>query len=287
MNYRILIRDLERSIKAKKAEIAKTKGLEKKTCKRWVRGNRRYNKAVKTLINLKTHGSKKEASLKKSIEAWWAKNIQLTQSRDAFRAQMAKAEEELTGLSTRLVLLSAEEISQKKATDEVVKQVFSLNDTVVEASTNREKYLTSHIFPHLFDGKGRMMRQVTFTNSASTRKVVALVNSITMVQGDMANAAKELIEQFFERFKEATKMEASVKPLYELTRQILFEKTQFKVGPDLYRFLSMDLNEKDFPELSRAQRLLRASIRSEKTNSYIRIYERESVLQRWRPVRQS
>ncbi len=82
-------------------------------------------------------------------------------------------------------------------------------------------------------------------------------------------------------------MSDEVKPLYELTRQILSEKTQFKVGNDLYRFLGMDLDPDVFPELSEAQNLLKASIRVEKTSNYLRIYERKSMQDPWKMVPQS
>ena len=86
---------------------------------------------------------------------------------------------------------------------------------------------------------------------------------------------------FFDRFQKETRMDETVRPLYDLTRELLVEKTDFKVGPDLYRFLAMELDADIYPELSKAQLLLRQSIRSEKTTSYIRVYERESRTSNW------
>jgi hypothetical protein len=82
-------------------------------------------------------------------------------------------------------------------------------------------------------------------------------------------------------------MDPNTKILYDLTHQLLIEKTKFKVGPDLYRFLSMEIDQETLPELHEAQRLLRQSIRSEKTSSYIRIKQRESQNSNWVDVRQS
>jgi len=53
-----------------------------------------------------------------------------------------------------------------------------------------------------------------------------------------------------------------IQTLYELTQKILIEKVNFKVGPDLYRFLSLELEEEIFPELVAVQRLLLRSLRS-------------------------
>jgi hypothetical protein len=127
---------------------------------------------------------------------------------------------------------------------------------------------------------------VSFTSADGLQRVVAMVNTMTLVQGDLATRAKAEIAEFFGRFRNAP-MDANAKAMYELTRQLLVEKTNFKVGPDLYRFLGMELDSEIFPELARAQHLLRQSIRSEKTNSYIRLYERKSLRDNWVVVSQS
>ena len=114
-----------------------------------------------------------------------------------------------------------------------------------------------------------------------------MVNTMTIIRGDFAAEAKQQIQDFFARFQKPAKIDQSVEALYELTRQLLIEKTDFKVGPDLYRFLAMELENEIFPELARAQTLLRQSIRSERTNSYIRIYERKSRTNNWEVVPQS
>ena len=72
-----------------------------------------------------------------------------------------------------------------------------------------------------------------------------------------------------------------------MTKKILVEKTRFKIGPDLYRFLSLELDKEIYPELRKAQELLKQSLRSQKTNSYIRLYQREGRTDQWEPVRQT
>jgi hypothetical protein len=281
------IKELQRAISACRAQIKTLKDKEKKARHAWTTHHRRFEKAALRLAEARVQGTKKWQADRTIIRSWGPKTAQLTIARDAFRAQIQTAEDKLNVLVTNLAVLTAGENSQTRATDEIVKQVFSLNDATVIASKNRESYLTGHIFPHLLGPDGKMNSQITFTSSDGLRRVVAMVNSITLVQSDMASTAKTLISQFFDRFSTTAQMNATVKPLYELTRQLLLEKTHFKVGPDLYRFLGMDLDDKVFPELSEAQRLLRASIRSEKTNSYIRIYERASAKDKWAVVPQS
>jgi hypothetical protein len=281
------IKEIQRAISACKAQIKALKDKEKKAKHAWTTHHRRFEKAAVLLADTTVHGTKKEQEIRGIIKSWGPKTVRLTRERDAARAQIQAAEEKLNALVTDLAVISAEANGKTRATDEVVKQVFSLNDAAVSASRNRSDYLTGHIFPHLFGPDGKLNSQITFTSSDGLRRVVAMVNSITLVQGDMANTAKTLIGQFFDRFGTTTTVDASVKPLYDLTRQLLLEKTSFKVGPDLYRFLGMDLDEKVFPELNEAQRLLRASIRSEKTGSYIRIYQRASFKDKWVVVPQS
>lgn len=287
MNFKTGIRDLERLIRQKKQEREKTIRLEAKSRKNWTKVFHTYTHAVDQLINLKIHGTKKEVELVKKIKGWPAKSIALTKERDSFRTRVTGLQDDLTRLAGDLALIAEQQNSELKTIDEIVIQVFSLNKVAVEASKNRENYLTHHIFPRLFDENGNLRSQVSFTSSDGLSRVVAMVNSITLVQGDMASRAMEKIQVFFDYFQKVTPMDVNVKGLYDLTRQLLVEKTSFKVGPDLYRFLGMELDADIFPELAEAQRLLRQSIRSEKTTSYIRIYERKSRADGWEVVRQS
>lgn len=281
------IKGLQAKISAKKKEIEQLKTKEKKAREKWTRGHRKQISASETLAKTERHGTIKEATAKKVILGWRTTSRTLTQDRDSIRDQIAVAERELSTLTTQLAVASAEIASRERAIDEIVSNVFSLNDSAVRASRNREDYVTRHVFTRLVGPDGKLNTQVTFTSSDGLRKVVAMVNHITLIQGDNAQRAKGLVSQFFDRFQGRAALDEAVKPLYELTRQLLIEKTQFKVGPDLYRFLSMELDAVVFPELAEAQELLRASIRSEKTNSYIRIYARDSHAGKWIPVPQS
>ncbi len=288
MNLKIQIRTLERQIAQKKKELKKLEALEAKSRQKWTKENRNFREAATQLARLKVFHTRKHELLKRRVDSDWpTRSVELTKQRDALRQQIAEVTQSLQKLVLELATFEERESSNAGATDEIVTQVFSLNDVVVSASKNREDFLTRHVFTRLFDEKGKLRSQVSFTSLNGLRRVVAMVNSITIIQGDMADEAMRLIERFFDRFQKVSPMDEVSKALYDLTRQLLIEKTSFKVGPDLYRFLGMELDPKIFPELAAAQRLLRQSIRSEKTNSYIRIYERASMKDKWQVVRQS
>jgi hypothetical protein len=279
------IADLKRQIKGKKGELEKLGKAEKANAKKWKQDHAAFTKAAESLAKIKNHNTKKAEMLRHKILNR-PPGYTLTTKRDVLRAEQAKIKEELVSLGLQMAQLTEQENGEVAAVDEVVKQVFSLNEAVVQAAMNREECLKRHVFPRLFQPDGSLCSQVSFISSNGLRMVRAMVNSMTIILGDKAALAKEQIEKFFDRFR-ATAMDANTKALYELTKQILIEKTNFKVGPDLYRFLGMTLDEDIFPELSLAQHYLKQSIRSKKTNSYIRIYERTSRVHKWVPVPQS
>lgn len=278
---------LEREINMNKRQLAKLTLLEERARKVWTKDYHTFLKVVRQLAELKVHKTKKEADLKKKIKDWPDETLKLTKKRDDLRAQIKEIEQKLIASGTERTKLLEQVINEIKTIDEIVTQVFGLNATVVRASSDRETCLNRHVFPRLMDDKGNLHSQISFTSSDGLRRVVAMVNTMTIVRSDLAAQAKSEIQRFFERFQKATKMDNTVKPLYDLTRELLVEKTDFKVGPNLYRFLSMELDTEIFPELSSAQTLLRQSIRSEKTNSYIRIYQRASRTSNWEVVPQS
>lgn len=278
---------LDRKIAKDKRHLQKLTRLEERSRKVWTKAYRVFLKAAAQLTGLKIHGTKKEADLKRKIKDWPAATVRLTQERDSLRRQIKESEQALIALGTERATILEQETSETKTINEIVTQVFALNEAVVRASSDREDCLNRHVFPRLIDDGGDLRSQISFTSSDGLRRVVAMVNTMTIVRGDLASEAKSQIESFFSRFEKVTAMDQTVRPLYDLTRELLVEKTDFKVGPDLYRFLAMELDAEIYPELSKAQTLLRQSIRSEKTTSYIRIYKRVDRTSSWEVVRQS
>ncbi|MFH1671463.1 MAG: hypothetical protein ABH889_01655 [Candidatus Portnoybacteria bacterium] len=278
---------LEQGIKKAKRQLERLIQLEDRSRKVWTKAYQLFLKAANQLTKLKVHGTKKEVGLIKKIRDWPAETVRLTKERDDLRAQIKQTEQTLVKLGIEQAKLVEQQINEIKTIDEIVTQVFGLNAAVVRASGDREDCLTRHVFPRLIDAKGNLCSQISFTSSDGLRRVVAMVNTMTIVRGDLAAQAKSEIQCFFDRFQRVAKMDDTVKPLFDLTRQLLVEKTDFKVGPDLYRFLSMELDAEIFPELSLAQTLLRQSIRSDKTNSYMRISQRTNRTSNWEPIPQS
>lgn len=286
MQYRTKNRELQRKINKKKKALQRAEKLEASSRKKWTLEYGKFMKATKDLATIKVHGTAKEKGLREKILSWPKRSVELTKIRDQFRVQVTAIREDLTTLGLEQALLNEQQNSEIGLVDEIVKQVFDLNEATVRAATSREECLTRHVFPRLISEDGKLASQVSFTSTNGLRRVVAMVNTMTLIQGDLATKAKAEIERFFDRFQ-ATAMNTITQALYKLTKEILVEKTKFKVGPNLYRFLGMELDSELFPELTLAQQLLRQSIRSEKTNSYIRIYERKSLKDKWEVVKQS
>jgi hypothetical protein len=277
---------IRKTIAQKKREQQKAIDAESRSRKKWTIEYGKFMTAVEQLAQLKIHGTAKERILKQRLLLWPKRSTELTQIRNTHRDKLKKIENELTTLGLELARFTEQVNSEVNVINEIVTQVFALNDVVVRAADDRGECLKRHVFPRLIGENGKLLSQVSFTSTDGLRRVVAMVNTMIIVQGDLAHKAQLEIQKFFDKFQ-ATAMNQATRALYELTKQILIEKTNFKVGPDLYRFLGMELDEDIFPELSTAQYYLRQSIRSEKSNSYIRIYRRMSRSSKWEVVPQS
>lgn len=287
----------EQNVKVLQKELEQHKQSEARARGQWTRAYQNYLRATTNLVAmadrsvLKGKPSTKAqqdryTTYKELVANWPERSIELTKKRDEWREKIAKTEVALNQAMTALAVILAEDAADAKATDEIVGQVFALNNAVVEALHRRNDFLSKHVFPHLFDRKGNLRRQITFTSTDGLRRVVAMVNSMTIVDTALAEKAQEQFDLFFGRFQPEA-MAEEMWPLYEITKKVLYQKTSFKVGPDLYRFLVMELDPLIFPELAYAQTLLKQSIRSEKTNSYIRLWTRTSTASAWKPLQQS
>ncbi len=288
MGHKTVIGTLQSAVKALEKKLEVLEKTEAKARAAWTRLHHQYVDASEALADLVRHGTKREAGLKGIIKAFRDKSRELTRKRDEARDAVRAAQEELAQKQRELDRVMAEERARCQATDEVVTQVFALNSAVVLASIAREGYVTAHVFSHLLDAKGNLRSQVTFTSTDGLKRVMARVNTITIVDRTLAERALELIEAFKARVRpDPTITDATTNMLFELTDQLLVQRTAFKVGPDLYRFLRLDLDRSVFPELVEAQNLLKQSIRSEKTEQYIRLWERTNLTGKWKPVRQA
>jgi len=288
MGKKTLIGTIQAAVTVLEKKLSAAQKLEAQARKTWTRLHHGFVDASEALADLVRHGTKREAALKAVVKAFRARSADLTKARDDTRDAVRAIQEELAAKQRELDRVMAEEKARCQATDEVVGQVFALNAAVVQASIAREGYVTAHVFPHLLDAKGNLRSQVTFTSTDGLKRVMARVNTITIVSRDLAERALTLIDAFKERVRpDPAITDPTTTMLFELTDRLLIQRTAFKVGPDLYRFLRLDLDRTLFPELVEAQNLLKQSIRSEKTESYIRLWQRASTTAKWKPVRQS
>lgn len=278
---------LERSISRTMREIEKIARAEKRAREKWTKFFQRHLAAAKQLRALKNVRTKKAARLGAIIDAFDAQSAELTRRRDELRAQMKEKEQARVTFEKQLAVLVAQTAAVCDQANEIVGNVFRLNDDVLRALAARQEYLSTHVFSRLFDANGKMKSQVTFDSACGLRRVVVLVNHITKVDPDLANQALLEVDNFFARVRprfEAPNLAPEAKALYDLTEKLLIIRETFKVGPDLYRFIGIEIDEAVFPELYRAQMLLRRSLRSEKTTSYVRLYRRLNRQSAWEPI---
>lgn len=283
-----LIKELRRKLRKSKQRMKQLEREEGVARRIWTRGYQAYRRAASYLAkeNRKS-GTQAEADARDRVNTWDQRTVELTKRRDAAREAMAAEEAHQAKLREELAAALAREEAEVDRRDAIVRQVFKLNDAVVVALEARNAYLSEHVYRLLVKSDGTLRRQLTMDSKDELLRVTAMVNSITIVREDLATQAIEMIEGFFARFQEQAEMDEATAALYELTRRLLDIKASFKVGPDLYRFLSLELDAELFPELVNAQHLLKQSLRSEKTNSYIRLKTRKSRADNWEQVKQS
>jgi hypothetical protein len=278
---------LERALKAGEKALDKLRQEEAKSRARWTRKYHQFMRNSKILASVTDNMCKTALAAKKVIADWQTTSGDLTVERDQWRGQINAKEEELQKIREEMAGLRAQLSALDREDDSIVHQVFALNDSVVAALEQRDSFVSQNVYGRLLDDDGSMRTQLTIDSSDGLRRVVAMVNTITKIKPDLADMALTEIERFFARFTEATEMDEATRILFDLTSNLLIEKTSFQVGPDMYRFLSLELDECSVPELKKAQMLLRKSLRSEKTNTYIRLYGRDSRTDNWVPVRLS
>lgn len=277
---------LEVGIRKCEKALAKLEANEMKARKRWTTAYHSFLKATVDLAGLNRFNTLRHENLCKKVTQWPEKSAVLTRKRDETRMAIAKQKAEIARQSIELSAVIVKEKAEQKAVDDLVEQVHLLNNGVITALEIRNHYLSSRVYGLMVDEKGNLRSQLTWVNSDQTKKVVAMMNTIQLVSPDLADQAMEKIRNFFARFQEKAVMDEAVQAMYDLTKKLLVEKMQFRVGPNLYRFLSLELDSEIFPELRSAQDLLKRSIRSEKTNTYIRLYKRASRADNWEPIKQ-
>lgn len=278
---------LRELVEREKKKLERLSKEESSIRSKWNRIYTLYNDAAQFLAKSRQHGTKKEATAKEKVLNWGGISSELTAQRDIARRKITEQKEIIHQLQIGMARLIEQDKAETRAKDEIVAQVFSLNEAMIEALLARNAFLDRHVFQLLLDEEGNLRSQITFDNSDGTRRVVAMVNTITLVKPELAQKALGRISDFFDRINPQAQLDEATQTLFELTKKLLINRTSFKIGPDLYRFLSLDFNVEIFPELKEAQDLLKKSLRSEKTTAYVRLFQRGSRSDRWQPVGQS
>ena len=282
MAKKTIIARIESSIRQCQRRLEKLKKKEGQARGKWNKGYQAFMKASELNATLKRRGTEREKRLRNIILSWRQETVELTTDRDLARVAIKDEEERLAALRVEYAKVIEQIEAERKARNEIVTQTFFLSKFMKSAREDREGYLNEHVYPRLIDEAGNLRSQIAFTHSDETRRVVAMVNTIAIVDSFLAGEAKDEIEKFFERIRPKVEdIDELTQMLYDLTRKILIEKTKFQMGPDLSTFLALELDREIFPELRRAQDFLKRSLRSEKSNSYIRLFERESRADKW------
>jgi hypothetical protein len=221
-----------------------------------------------------------------TIDGWDQKSEELTRRRDIARGAMEAKREEILKEEQILSTLLHEHQLQLEQGDAMISTVFLLNEGVVSALENMDKYLSTEVFPQLH-AKGT---QKTIENSQLTKRVVIMTNSITFMDVSKVEEAKRYIDAFFARINPDQNVQSeddTVAMLSGLLKELLVVKIKVKAGPNLSKFLALELSEQTFPELKKAQRLLASATNYVRSGQYVRLFTRASKDDVWQPVRQS
>jgi len=221
-----------------------------------------------------------------SIRGWEKRSIELTKRRDIARAAMVVKESEIVLQEKHLSDLLHEYQIHQQQVDGMIDNVFMLNDGVVLALEQMDKFLATQVYPMLHE-KGT---QKMIVNSTITKKITIMTNTITVMDVAMVEEAKREIDNFFARINphrdETEEQDAVIVMLSELVKELLVIKIKVQAGPNLSKFLSMDIPT-EFFELKNAQKFLAGATNYHRSGLYVRLFVREHKDDIWKPVRQS
>ncbi len=290
MNQRVLAR-LQK-------ELAPLKKQETEACRLWALGYKKFLSADEALIKreekgLTTNSVDEKGVVNKTVQNLWAakrgwkeRDKELTKQRDAARHAMDVKKSEILEQEKTLSELLHEYQIQTQQINGIVDKVFMLNEGVVAALENMDKFLAVEVYPKLHE-KGT---QKTIENSQLTKRLVIMTNSITVMDVAKVQDASRLIDLFFARIapkQEVEYQDETVAMLSDLLKELLDIKIKVKAGPNLSKFLALELSEEKFPELKQAQKLLASATNYARSGLYVRLFTRATKDDPWQPVRQS
>jgi len=279
-------------------ELEPLKKQETEAKRLWTLGYKKYLSAVKQLNDRRKKKltndpedkngviNKKVTKLWETTDGWDERSEELTKIRDAARAAMEAQRQKIIDQEKSLEKLLHEYQIQSQQIDGIVEKIFMLNEGVVSALENMDKFLSTEVYPRIHE-KGT---QKTIENSSLTKRLVIMTNSINIMDVAKVQEAKILIDAFFEKINPSRNVESqsgTVKMLSNLVKELLDVKIRVKAGPNLSKFLGMEIDEVEFPELRQAQKLLASATNYSRSGLYVRLFTRPDKDSSWTPVRQS
>ena len=292
------VKQNERILARLKNELKPLKAQEAEARRRWSLGYNAFLRAENELQKRVQKGltvdpvnngvvNKTVQKLWDTKTGWLEKSEALTKQRDLARAAIAKKEQEILEAEAKLNEVLANERIKLEKTDSTIEKVFLLNDHVVEALQSMDKFLEQEVYPDLASTATQKM----LISSDGLRKVVIMSNTSNIMDSSKVETARGKINEFFQRInpkgQDTVEQDETVSMLTEILQDLLVIKVNIKPGPNLSRFLELELDSEKFGELVEAQRLLGSAISHHRSNMYIRLYTRASKEAHWEPVRQS
>jgi len=293
-----LVKNSERILARLKNELKPLKAQEAEARRRWSLGYNAFlraeNELQKRVLKGLTVDPVSNGVVNKTVQklwetktGWMRKSEELTKQRDFARAAIAKKEKEILTAESKLNEILANEKIKMEKTDSTIEKVFLLNDHVVEALQSMDKFLEQEIYPSLASTATQKM----LISSDGLRKVVIMSNSSNVMDSSKVEEARAKINEFFQRInpkgQDTVEQDETVSMLTEILQDLLVIKVNIKPGPNLSRFLGLELDPEKFGELVEAQRLLGSAISYKRSNMYVRLFTRVNTSSRWEPVRQS
>lgn len=292
------VKQNERILARLKNELKPLKAQEAEARRRWSLGYNAFLRAENELQKRVQKGltvdpvnngvvNKTVQKLWDTKTGWLGKSETLTKQRDLARAAIAKKEQEILDAEAKLNEVLANERIKLEKIDSTIEKVFLLNDHVVEALQSMDKFLEQEVYPNLASTATQKM----LISSDGLRKVVIMSNTNNVMNSSKVEAARGKINEFFQRInpkdQDTVEQDETVSMLTEILQDLLVIKVNIKPGPNLSRFLGLELDSEKFRELVEAQHLLGSAISHHRSNVYVRLYTRTSKDANWEPVRQS
>ena len=292
------VKQNERILARLKNELKPLKAQEAEARRRWSLGYNAFLRAENELQKRVQKGltvdpvnngvvNKTVQKLWDTKTGWLEKSETLTKQRDLARVAIAKKEQEILEAETKLNEVLANERIKLEKTDSTIEKVFLLNDHVVEALQSMDKFLEQEVYHDLPSTATQKM----LISSDGLRKVVIMSNSSNVMDSSKVEEARAKINDFFQRInpkdQDIVEQDETVSMLTEILQDLLVIKVNIKPGPNLSRFLGLELDSEKFGELVEAQHLLGSAISHHRSNMYVRLYTRASKEARWEPIRQS